>query len=106
AVCLPFSARAEEDPWSKVPEILARIKAPTFPAKDFVITKYGARSGSDATAAIAKAIEACAKAGGGRVVVPAGDYTTGPIRLRSHIDLHVEAGATLRFSQDPPAYPV
>ena len=92
--------------WADVPEILARIKPPTFPARDFVITKYGAKKGADASVAIAKAIEACSKAGGGRVVVPPGEYSTGPIRLRSHVNLHVQAGATLRFSQDPARYPL
>jgi polygalacturonase len=106
AFCFLPSALKGQDPWTAVPEILARIKPPTFPNRDFVITKYGAKSGGDATAAIAKAIEACAKAGGGRVVVPAGDFTTGPIRLRSHVNLQIAAGATLRFSQDPAQYPV
>jgi polygalacturonase len=71
-----------------------------------VITKFGARDGGDAGAAIAKAIDACSRAGGGRVVVPKGDYVTGPIRLQSHVDLHIDAGATLRFSQDPSRYPI
>jgi Endopolygalacturonase len=93
------------DPWSSVPEILSRITPPHFPARDFVITKFGAREGEDASAAIAKAIDACSRAGGGRVVVPKGSYETGPIQLRSHVDLHIEAGATLRFSQDPSRYP-
>jgi polygalacturonase len=93
------------DPWEAVPEILSRIVPPQFPARDFVITKYGAIDGGDASAAIAKAIDACARAGGGHVIVPKGDYVTGPIRLRSHVDLHIDAGATLRFSQDPSRYP-
>src|SRR4051812_44081735 len=78
------------DPWTTVPEILARIVAPEFPVRDFVITKYGAKgNGGDASTAIAKAIDACVKAGGGRVVVPKGDYVTGPIRLRSNVELHL-----------------
>jgi polygalacturonase len=94
------------DPWAAVPEILSRIVPPQFPARDFAITKYGASEGGEASAAIAKAIDACARAGGGHVVVPKGDYVTGPIRLRSHVDLHIDAGATLRFSQDPSRYPL
>ncbi|HYS55932.1 MAG TPA: glycoside hydrolase family 28 protein [Thermoanaerobaculia bacterium] len=86
-----------EGPWASVPEILARIVPPRFPARDFLITKYST---------IDKAIEACARAGGGRVVVPKGDYLTGPIRLRSHVELHLDAGATLRFTQDPARYPL
>ncbi len=50
----------------------------------------------DATAAIQAALDACAAAGGGRVVVPApGRYLCGSIFLRSHVELHLEAGATL-----------
>lgn len=98
---------AAQDPWASLPEILGRIVPPQFPARDFVITKYGAKGdGRDASGAITKAIDACSKAGGGRVVVPKGDYLTGPIRLRSHVELHLEAGATLRFSQDPSKYPL
>lgn len=103
---IAVSAPAAQDPWAAVPGILSRIKPPQFPARDFMITKYGAKSGADASAAIAKAIDACSRAGGGRVVVPAGDYVTGPIRLRSHINLHIAAGATLRFTQDPSRYPL
>jgi len=94
------------DPWAAVPEILSRIVPPHFPARDFVITKYGATDGGDASTALVKAIDACARAGGGHVIVPKGDYLTGPIRLRSHVDLHIDAGATLRFSQDPSRYPL
>ena len=94
------------DPWTAVPEILSRIVPPHFPTRDFVITKYGAQSGGDASAAIGKAIEACSRAGGGRVVIPPGDWLTGPIRLAGRIDLHVEAGARLRFTTDPARYPL
>ena len=92
--------------WSQVPEILARIKAPTFQDKEFPITKYGAASDgkTDCTEAIAKAIDACAKAGGGKVVVAAGEYLTGPIHLKSGVNLHLDGGATLKFKTDPKAY--
>jgi polygalacturonase len=97
--------RAEQAEWSQVPQILARIKAPVFPARDFVITNYGAVADgkTDCTAAMGKAIAACAKAGGGRVVVPAGEFFTGPMHLLSNVELHLEAGATLKFSTDPKA---
>jgi polygalacturonase len=92
--------------WDMVPQILARIKAPTFPAKDFPITDYGAKPDdtSDSTNAIRQAIAACNAAGGGRVVVPKGVFLTGAIHLKSNVNLHVSEGATLRFSTDPAAY--
>src|ERR1035438_10512251 len=80
--------RAEQAEWAQVPQILARIKAPVFPARDFVITNYGAVAGgtTDCTAAIGKAIDACAGAGGGRVVVPSGEFFTGAIHLKSNVN--------------------
>jgi polygalacturonase len=50
------------------------------------------------------AIDACTLAGGGRVIVPAGDYLTGAIRLLSNVNLHISKGATLRFSPNPRFY--
>src|SRR5262249_10106294 len=61
--------------------------------------------GADASKAIAAAIDACNKAGGGRVVVPAGEGLTGAITLKSNVDLHVAKDATLRFSTNPADYP-
>jgi polygalacturonase len=54
--------------------------------------------------AINRAIDECSKSGGGRVVVPAGEFLTGAIRLKSNVDLHISKGATLTFSTDPKAY--
>src|SRR5438874_2072897 len=97
---------ADDDPWSQASRILARIKAPVFPAHDFPITKFGAAANgkADCTEAFAKAIEACNKAGGGRVVVPAGEFLTGAIHLKSNVNLHVAKNATIKFSQDPKKY--
>ena len=39
-------------------------------------------------------------------MVPAGDFLTGPIRLKSNVNLHLEKDATLRFSTDPRHYPL
>ncbi len=92
--------------WDAVPSILARIKAPTFPARDFIITAHGAAAGgADCTDAIARTIAAAQAAGGGRVVVPAGVFHTGAIHLKSNVNLHVSAGATLQFLTDPAKYP-
>jgi unsaturated rhamnogalacturonyl hydrolase len=93
--------------WAGVPGILARIKAPVFPAREFPITDYGAVADgqTDCTAAIQKAIEACHEAGGGHVTVSAaGVFLTGPIHLLSNVDLNVAGGSTLRFITDPARY--
>lgn len=99
---------AQTDPWQTVyPQILSRIKPPTFPKRTFNITKFGAKKGKtfDSTQAIARAITACHKAGGGRVVVPKGEFLTGAITLRSNVELHISKGATLKFTTDTKAYP-
>src|SRR5215813_2966776 len=95
-----YSAAATEPAgWGQVNSILSRIKPPQFPGRDFDITRYGAVAdgAKDCTSAIAQAIVACNAAGGGRVVVPTGVYLTGPIHLKSNVNLHVSEGATLRF---------
>jgi polygalacturonase len=97
--------RADAPEWKTVPKILSRIQAPWFPHRDFVITDFGAVADgkTDCTDAIRKAVEACARHGG-RVVVPAGEFLTGPVHLKSRVNLHLNAGATLKFSTDPDAY--
>ena len=97
---------AEEHGWERVPSILARIKPPTFPARAFPVTRYGAKSDgvTDSSAAFRRAIAACAAAGGGRVVVDGGTFLTGPIHLRSRVNLEVKEGATIKFLTDPKAY--
>jgi polygalacturonase len=97
--------RADAPEWKTVPQILSHIQAPQFPHRDFVITDFGAVADgkTDCTAAIRKAVEACARHGG-RVVVPAGEFLTGPVHLKSLVNLHLNAGATLKFTTDPDAY--
>jgi polygalacturonase len=96
----------KDEAWSQVPEILKRIKPPVFPKRDFHVTRFGAMSDgtTDCTDAFRNAIAACSKAGGGRVVVPSGKFLTGPIHLRSNVNLHVASGATIRFSPDSTKY--
>jgi polygalacturonase len=57
------------------------------------------------TVAIQAAIDACAAAGGGRVLVPAGRYLTGPIFLKSNLEFEILAGATLVGSTNFADYP-
>ena len=80
------------------------IKVCIFPDQDFVITEYGAVADQDNTEAIAKAISACNEAGGGRVVVPAGIWVTGPIHFKSNVNLHLQEGAVLSFTDNPEDY--
>ena len=97
---------AEEHGWDRVPSILARIRPPAIGRRAFPVTRYGAKADgvTDCTEAFRRAIGACASAGGGRVVVAGGTFLSGPIHLRSRVNLEVQEGATIRFSTDPKAY--
>ena len=67
-----------------------------FNVKDFGAVADGLTN--DATA-IRKAIDACAKAGGGVVLLPAGNFLSGSIVLRSNVTLRISPGATLAGSR-------
>lgn len=76
-----------------------------FLGKEFLITDYGAVvSDRLQTGAIQAAIDACFLAGGGRVVIPAGIYLTGGLRLRSNVALYLKSGAILRGSSNHADY--
>ncbi len=99
--------KAQEDPWAKVGSILKNIVAPTFANRVYLITDFGAVGDgkTNCTEAFRKAITECnSKKGGGRVVVPAGKFLSGPIQLKSNVDLHIMKGATILFSTVPEDY--
>ncbi len=102
--CSPLAgkdpAAGTREGWDLLPEILSRIVPPTFPDRDFKVTDYGAVGDgvTDCNPAFKKAIAACTKAGGGRVVVPKGTFlTNGPIHLDNNVNLHVTKDATIMF---------
>ena len=70
------------------------------------ILTFGASIDELNTEAIQQAIDAAASAGGGTVVVPAGEFLTGALFLKSNVELHLSAGAVLKFSDDPKDYPI
>jgi polygalacturonase len=74
------------------------VPQPSIPDKTFDVKKYGAVGDgvADDTAAIQKAIAAAGTAGGGKVVLPAGTYLSGPITLVNNLELHLDDGATLK----------
>jgi len=87
---------------------MPRVEEPVIPANTVLITAFGARSGGQVlcTQAFAGAIDAVSKKGGGRVIVPRGTWLTGPITLKSNIEIHTEVGAVVVFSTDKSLYPL
>jgi polygalacturonase len=100
------SVSQQADPWKEADKILARIKAPVFPNKDFAIINFGAvgDGNTDCTDAFKKAIKACHDAGGGRVIVPAGKWSTGAVHLLSNVNLYISKDAIVLFSRDSKKY--
>jgi unsaturated rhamnogalacturonyl hydrolase len=93
--------------WKLEAEILHRVQEPKFPNRDFPITSFGAVGDgkTDCTEAITKAIAACAEKGGGRVVVPEGQFLTGAIHLKSGVNLHLaRTNSVLLFSTNAQKY--
>lgn len=87
------------NPWKAMKEVEKRIETTEFPDRDFnIVTDYKAQTDKDISEELRRAISDCHRAGGGRVVVPAGTYYTKAIHLLSNVNLHIEKGATLKFS--------
>lgn len=101
-------AETSDPGWEEVPQILARIRPPRFADREWSVLEFGAvgDNKTDCTSAFQQAISACHVAGGGKVVVPGGEYLTGAVRLLSGVNLEVSKGATLRFKRDPRSYPL
>jgi polygalacturonase len=93
---------------TNLPFTMPEIRVPVFPPRQVSISDHGAIADGRTlnTNAFASAIHACASAGGGTVIVPAGLWLTGPIRLESNIDLHLERGAIILFSKRIEEYPI
>ncbi len=99
--------------WGQYKEIKVEAPFPMKPLKEFIypqrvfpIEEYGAIKGGqvDNTEAIAKAINACNKAGGGKVLVPEGEWLTGPIHFKSNVNLCLAENAVLCFTDNPSDY--
>lgn len=97
-----FASREKLPPIDPIhaPFKMPQLQRPDFPDRQVNILDYGAVPGGETknTAAIASAITALDKLGGGRVLVPAGVWLTGPVHLRSNIELHLAKDAVLKFS--------
>jgi polygalacturonase len=108
AACNLFAGKPADknDPWKEMDKVLKSIKEPEFKNAKFNIVDYGAKEGVEdyKNDAINKAILACTEQGGGMVIIPTGVFYTGPITLKSNVNLHLEDGAILKFSTNPEDY--
>jgi len=97
---LLFAAALPLVPAAADPGDIAPVQ-PVIPARVFNLRDFGAVADGRTpdTGAFQRAIAALDRAGGGTLVVPAGDYFTGPIDLCSNLNFHLEAGARILFSQ-------
>ena len=91
--------------WSQQLPVVDQV---SFRKDTFNISAFGARpDGSSVnTTSIQNAIETCHSKGGGTVVIPRGFWITGPLMLKSNVNLHLSSGAVLQFSDDPDHYPL
>jgi polygalacturonase len=112
AVFFSCATKKETDvlanPWKVKQQIEKSVVAPVFINKSYTIVDYGAKSGGliNNSEAFKKAIEICTKNGGGKVIVPAGKFLTGPIHLDNNVNLHLEVGAEILFSTKSSDYPL
>ncbi|MDQ0871553.1 DNA sulfur modification protein DndE [Paenibacillus sp. V4I3] len=88
--------------------VMPEVLLPDIPDRTFRLTDFGAVGDglTDNTNAFHRAIQACTEAGGGKLIIPAGLWLTGPLKLASRLELHAEEGAVIRFSQTFADYPL
>ncbi|MRX70011.1 Polygalacturonase [Flavobacterium resistens] len=87
---------------------MQKVKEPVIPKNTVNLKDFGAVSGGYVlnSKAFADAIDALSKKGGGKLIIPPGIWLTGPIILKSNIELHAETGALIKFSTDKSLYPI
>lgn len=94
--------------YRNLPFKMAEVKVASFPDRAVSLSDYKIKGDGKTkhTATIQKAIDELSAKGGGKLVVPAGTWLTGPINLRSNVNLYISKGAILLFSPDVNDYPI
>ena len=87
---------------------LPKVMEVSFKKDTFDIRKYGAKADGITlnSKAIQQAIDACSQSGGGTVLVPNGFWLTGPLALKSNVNLHIAKAAVVQFSNNTNDYPL
>ncbi len=107
-----FAVASAENPYKRftqnLPFPMPEVSAPQIPQREVKLSSYGADGTGQTlcTSAISQAIADLSAQGGGRLTVPRGIWLTGPIVLKSNIELHLEHGAVLQFAGDESLYPL
>ncbi|WP_264530397.1 glycoside hydrolase family 28 protein [Flavobacterium sp. N502540] len=96
------------DTYKNIEFKMPKVNEPVIPNNTVNLKDFGAVNGGYVlnTKAFADAIEAVSKKGGGKIIIPPGIWLTGPIILKSNIELHAETGALIKFSTDKNLYPI
>lgn len=106
AVTACKSKSIDSNAWNEAYKIIEQISEPVFSDKVYSIVDFGAVPDSDSlsTKAINAAISECSSTGGGTVLIPAGTFKSGPIVLKSNVNLNLNEKAVLSFSTNPYDY--
>lgn len=101
-------AQDENSLYEGLPFEMPKVQLPSIPSRSVLLTDFGGVADCSTlnTEAFAKAIAALSEQGGGRLIVPAGLWLSGPITLKDHIELFIDKDAILIFSDDPDLYPI
>lgn len=101
-------AQKSNDTYKDIEFKMAKVKEPVIPKNSVNLKDFGAVNGGYVlnSKAFADAIDALSKKGGGKLIIPPGIWLTGPIILKSNIELHAERGALIKFSTDKSLYPI
>ena len=108
ATAILSACKAENDLYSGLPFDMPKVQAPRIPSRSVNLLDFGGVPDGVTlnTQAFADAIDALVQKGGGRLVVSAGIWRTGPIGLQSHIELNIDKNAIIVFDPDQDLYPI
>ncbi|NDW11312.1 glycoside hydrolase family 28 protein [Bacteroides sp. 214] len=108
-LCVAVVAKADviDKAFETAKAIESQIKQTSFPDRVFNILDFGVKADNPSEPAhdeINLAITTCSQAGGGTVLIPKGTFYTGPITMKSNVNLHLEEGAILKFDTNQELY--
>ena len=108
AIALLGACKADNDLYKDLPFEMSEVQTPRIPSRSVNLCDFGGVPDGVTlnTQAFADAIAKLSEQGGGKLIVPAGIWRTGPIGLQSHIELNVDKNAIIVFDPDQDLYPI